>query len=107
MNNEKINIDTLFHQKLLWIHNYEDKYLNITESYTRSNLELNVLREYKDSIHFLGLYYLNIFKIKDKESVKIRDNFFKKYESFFICSELKQVSNSVLDIFKSYGIQQC
>lgn len=43
MDNEKISIDTLFHQKLLWIHNYEDKYLNITESYTRSNLELNVL----------------------------------------------------------------
>ena len=78
------NIDITCHEQTYYISNDRKLEMSVKE-----------LREYRDKIHYIGLFYLQIYEKNDIEEKKRL--FFDKYFQYFFSEELKIVSSSVID----------
>ena len=80
----KYNTDILY---------YEHKYY--TSDDRKLEMSVEESREYKDKIHYIGLFYLQIYEKEDLEEKKRL--FFDKYFQYFFSEKLKIVSSSIID----------
>ena len=88
------DVYNLFNQYNTDILYYEFKYYSLVNINT-SKMDVKELREYRDKIHYIGLFYLQIYEKNDIEEKK--KLFFDKYFQYFFSEELKIVSSSVID----------
>lgn len=90
----KKDMYNLFNQYNTDILYYEYKYFSPVNINT-SIMDVNELGIYRDKIHYIGLFYLQIYNKKDLEEKK--KLFFDKYFQYFFNEKLKIVSSSVID----------
>lgn len=88
------DVYNLFNQYNTDILYYEFKYFSPVNINT-SIMNVNELGIYRDKIHYIGLFYLQIYEKNDIEEKKRL--FFDKYFQYFFSEELKIVSSSVID----------
>lgn len=109
------DIETLVTQKEKWIEKYEKTYCGNFDYVIESNfsidiepnLAIDIVREYRDSIQFLAIFYMN--SNKPWFHNKFND-FFKKYSRVLVYigkknenPELSETSDNTRKIFKHYG----
>ena len=88
------DVYNLFNQYNTDILYYEFKYFSSVNINT-SIMNVNELGIYRDKIHYIGLFYLQIYRKEDLEEKKRL--FFDKYFQYFFNEKLKIVSTSVID----------
>lgn len=107
------DIETLAIQKEKWIEKYEKTYCGnfdyVIEPnlsiHIEPNLDIDIVREYRDSIQFLGIFYLNSnkpcfnnkFNEFNKKYIRVHSYINNKNP------ELCKISDNTRKIFKHYG----